>query len=166
MILKLSSVYCYNFLSNWQRGIKILARAGAQHFLWNAYAFTVIQLQLTRYLWEGRHCFEHRRYHQTNSLLSLLRLRGERWCREAKTSNQARQATCRPRTECRSLGQGWPERASLGTASLGENTQHLEVEDFVASMVSLEVLGLVDVLSNSFWKPMLKGVMWGQEQAV
>lgn len=67
------------------------------------------------------------------------------------------------RLGAKAVGQGWSQRASLCTASPGKNKQSLEVENFVESVVSLEVLGLV-VLSRSFWKPMLKELYGGKNR--
>lgn len=38
----------------------------------------------------------------------------------------------------------------------GRTHRSLEVGDFVASVISFEVLGLAHVLSRTFWKPLVK----------
>lgn len=58
----------------------------------------------------------------------------------------------------------WGDRGDLGEPLWGRTHKTLEVEDFAASVLILEALGLY--LIKVILETHVKGAVWGQEQAV
>lgn len=58
----------------------------------------------------------------------------------------------------------WGDRGDLGDPLWGRTHKTLEVEDFAASVLILEALGLY--LIKVILETHVKGAVWGQEQAV